>query len=365
MPSVRNTPSWPVGLTIRPCTDPDAADVEVADSVSGRRFRWTPESLSKYILQGGKNGSRLRGHHGKWHEVLRSSTDRTDLLPGWRHWEEHGWHPSDHYYVASRRWAYHDTHDNDESVRTRAIQRYLSVDGPPPEEEGREGPRLSLGVPADPGTQSISRLLVTRRTGRAYVSKPVPLDRLSGLLWYGLAELRKRRDATDAGRPMSYLDSYGSAWDFYVCVYNVETVDPGIYRYELQSHELTSVRPGDHREAMIDALQGMRSPATAAWTLGLIADFPRYQWRYRHEHGLRRLYLEAGILGQELLILGMSYGLCTLVTPAQKDRPYLDLHGLPHDRYSPVYTLTMGLSLGKAGVDFNNGSPSQHHSDTS
>ena len=103
---------------------------------------------------------------------------------------------------------------------------------------------------------------------------------------------------------------------------------------------------------MIDVLQGMHSPATAAWTLGMVADFPRYQWRYRHEHGLRRLYLESGILGQELVILAMSYGLSTLVTPAQKDRAYLALHDLPEGRYAPIYTFTMGWSRGAAGVDF-------------
>jgi nitroreductase len=93
---------------------------------------------------------------------------------------------------------------------------------------------------------------------------------------------------------------------------------------------------------------------TAAWTLGMVADFPRYQWRYRHEHGLRRLYMESGVIGQELVVLAMSYGLSTLVTPAQRDRLYLDLHQLSPDRYAPVYTLTMGGSRGSAGTMFDN-----------
>lgn len=60
------------------------------------------------------------------------------------------------------------------------------------------------------------------------------------------------------------------------------------------------------------------------------------------------------MLGQQLIVLAMSYGLSTLVTPAQKDRAYLDLHALPEDRFAPVYTLTMGLSRGGAGVGFDN-----------
>lgn len=341
---------WPAGFRVRPNVDPERPDVEVTDTVTGRRFSWSPEALAAYI----GNGQRREptGDGDRWQQILDSHVDREHLIPGWRHWQRRGWHPSDQYYVASRRWDYADTTDADGDVRIATVERYLVADGPPPEERPLTGPRVALGPPATPGGEQISKLLVNRRSGRAYVPKPVPRENLSGLLWHGLAEVRTRRTQTSPTQPMSFLDSYGSAWDFYLCVFGVDGVDPGVYRYDLVTHELIAVRPGDHREAMIDVLQGMHSPATAAWTLGMVADFPRYQWRYRHEHGLRRLYLESGILGQELVILAMSYGLSTLVTPAQKDRAYLALHDLPEGRYAPIYTFTMGWSRGAAGVDF-------------
>ncbi|WP_203911970.1 SagB/ThcOx family dehydrogenase [Rhizocola hellebori] len=351
---------WPVGMRVRPAVDPASPDVEVADTVTGKRFRWAPESLARFILDGGVSRRDLAGDGDSWQKVFNANT-RTHLVPGWRHWQDRGWHPSDQYYAASRRWDFVDATDIDGAIRTDAVRRYLSTDGPPAEEAKPTGPRIPLGQPKEPGDMQVSQLLVTRRSGRAYLPKPVPLERLSGLLWYALAEVRKRREATSADEPMSYLDSYGSAWDFYLCVYNVDGLEAGVYRYEILTHELIGIRPGDHRDAMIDALQGMHSPATAAWTLGFVADFPRYQWRYRHEHGLRRLYLESGILAQEVIILGMSYGLSTLVTPAQKDRPYLDLHRLSESRYSPVYTLTMGFSRGSSGVDFADESRDRTH----
>lgn len=344
---------WPVGFRVRPQVDPASPDVEVTDTVTGRRFRWSPEALSEYILAGGRPGRAMSGDRDGWAAVMAGSGDRDDLVPGLLHWQERGWYPSDQYYLASRRWQYVDTDDEDGAIRSDVVGRYLAADGPPPAERRPDGPVVPLGEPAAPGDQDVSLLLVRRRSGRAYVPKPVPRERLSGLLWHGLAEVRARRERTDQSQRLSYLDSFGSAWDVYLCIYNVEGIEPGSYYYDLCRHELILVKPGCHRDSMIDVLQGMRSPATAAWTLGLVADFPRYQWRYRHEHGLRRLYLEAGIIGQEILILGLSYGLGTLVTPAQKDRPYLELHGLRDDRYAPVYTLTMGLSLGRAGVDFN------------
>jgi SagB-type dehydrogenase family enzyme len=344
---------WPAGMRIRPAVDIDSGRVEATDTVTGRRFMWTAEALARYILADGQPAGPEAGAGGPWREFLAAPGDRGALMDGWRHWQTRRWYPSDQYYVASRRWDYVDGTDRDGSIRAAAVENFLRSDGPPAEEQRRPGPRTALGDPAPPSPASISTMLVTRRSGRAYVPEPVSLRQLSGLLWYGLERVRARRRATSPASPLSYLDSYGSAWDFYLCVYNVAGIEPGVYRYEVLDHELTAVRPGQHRTAMIDILQGMHSPATAAWTLGLVADFPRYQWRYRHEHGLRRLYIESGMVSQELIILGMSYGLSTLVTPAQKDGAYLALHELSPDRFAPVYTLTMGLSRGVTGSYFN------------
>ncbi|MFG2938317.1 SagB/ThcOx family dehydrogenase [Streptomyces sp. NPDC048282] len=341
------SPHWPAGHAIRPSADPDSASVELTDTVTGRRFRWRPAALAEHILAQGTAPLPPDG------DPAAPADERDRLTEGWRHWQRRGWHPSGQAYVASRRWSYADTDDPGDTIRTRTLEHYLTTEGEPPAEQLPDGPVVPLGVPEPPGAQPVSVLLARRRSGRAYTPGPVPLAVLSGLLWHGLADVRARRARTSAEQPLSYLDSYGSAWDFHLCAYGVEGLDPGTYRYDVERHELRAIRPGDHRAAMTDVLQGMHSPVTAAWTLGLVADFPRYQWRYRHEHGLRRLWIEAGVIGQELIVLGGSYGLGTLVTPAQKDRPYLDLHGLDDRRYACVYTLTMGGSLGLRGIDFN------------
>lgn len=344
---------WPAGFRMRPAADPESAEVEVTDAATGRRFHWSPETLSEHIMRGDTDLATL-DDGDEWKNALKTSDERRELIPDWRHWQHRRWHPSDHYYLVSRLGGQAQEADVDDSIRLSMIDLFLLADGPPPEERRPDGPVLSLGTPPPLGEQEISRLLVTRRSGRSYIRRAPSLDSLSALLWYGLAEVRAGRRDTGRLDPATYLDCYGAAWDFYLCVYKVDGAEPGVYRYDVLNHELIGVRPGDHRDAMIDVLQGMHSPATAAWTLGLVADFPRYQWRYRHEHGLRRLYLEAGVLGQQLIVLAMAYGLNTLVTPAQKDRAYLALHDLPEDRFAPVYTLTMGLSRGSEGVGFDN-----------
>jgi hypothetical protein len=350
-----NKTTWPLGMSIRPAVDYESAKVEVADTLTGRRFHWLPDALATYILNGTDAGTELNGDRDGWREVLGSGADRAGLLPGWQHWEERGWHPSHQYYLASRQLKYADIEDPDGAIRARTMQKYLAAGGPPVDEVLPDGRRVALGTPMAPSDQKISHLLVSRRSVRAYTRSTVALNRLSGLLWYGLADVRARRQRIDESQPLSYLDSFGTAWDVYLCLYAVAGIAPGAYRYDILAHELIEVTPGDHRDTMVRILQGMRSPTSAAWTLGLVADIPRYQWRYRHEFGLRKLYLEAGVIGQELVVLGSSYRLGTLVTPAQQDSPYLELHGLSSDRYAPVYTLTMGPTRGEGGSHFGEG----------
>ena len=348
------TAPWPAGIAIRPPVDADSDRVEVSDVLTGRRFHWRPRALAEAILaQHQAAGSDATQPPGPWTAALRDRPDAGELTQGWKHWLERGWHPSDQSYLASRRWQYADSTDPGDRIRTATIEDYLRRGGEPPHEVLPDAPVVGLGEPAAPGGRSVGALLAGRRSGRAYVPRPTPLPVLSGLLWHGFADIRARRERSSPEEPLSYLDSFGSAWDVHATVYSVDGLPAGAYRYDLAEHRLLAVNPGDHRSAMTDVLQGMRSPATAAWTVGLVADLPRYQWRYRHEHALRRLWFEAGLIGQELIVLGSAYGLSTLVTPAQKDRPYLSLHQLDDRRYAAVYTLTMGMSRGRAGVEFN------------
>src|SRR5947209_95092 len=226
--------TWPLGIRVRPPVDPDAGYVEVADTVAGRRFRWSPDALCAHILRGSDP------------TTVEADADRVALEPGWRHWQERGWYPSDQYYVASRGWRFADADDHDRSVRGRVLDGYLAAEGPPVADALPDGTRVPLPDPTRPVGRSLDELLVTRRSGRAYVPDPVPAGWLSGLLWYGLTQIRKRRERTGTDRPLSYLDSFGSAWDLHVCVFAVDGVAPGAYRYDIRRHELIEVRPGEH-----------------------------------------------------------------------------------------------------------------------
>lgn len=338
------TGAWPAGWVIRPPAGGEPGEVEIADVVGGRSARCEAGALCAGLLAA--DGPRPGGPLADLLPVPApdGAERRQSLEDGWHDWERRGWQPSHQYYVASRPW---EPGDGDGAAGAREDTR-----GQPPEPR-RHGRPAPLGAPLEPGTRAVGRLLAERRSQRSFADRPVPRAALSGVLAYGLAGVRDGLDRSARAQPPAPGgDGAGSAWDVYVCVLDVDGLEAGAYRYDLEDHALAMVRPGDHRAELVSILQGMNAPSTAAWMIVLVADFPRSQWLHPHEDGLRRLYVESGLLAQELIILGSSYGLGTLVTPAQKDSPMLALLELPADRYAPVYTLTMGpLSPAGAGAD--------------
>ena len=166
---------------------------------------------------------------------------------------------------------------------------------------------------------------------------------LSTILWNGLDGVRRTRTA--AAREIDLLGdllSYGVAFDFYIIIYAVEALNPGVYFYDLSTHQLILLREGNLRDEMRECMLGQAAPKTAAWTIVMVADFAQYHWRYRHERGLRNLYIEAGRLAQNLILWAASYELASLPTPAIRDRQASKLLGIRWPRQAPIYTLTMG-----------------------
>ncbi|GAA3296812.1 SagB/ThcOx family dehydrogenase [Dactylosporangium vinaceum] len=258
-----------------------------------------------------------------------------------RKWLDRQWHPSLEYYLWSRRPDFADTFDADGSVRTGLVEGYLS-DGPP--DSFAEQPRGDVTLPAPralPAGLPLTSVLLARRSTRSFTAAPTTVQDLSDILWHAFDDVRRVRAIPVTG-PLDYFRSHGSAFDFYTVVYGVGDIPPGVYRYHLAAHQLDLVTPGEHREEMVQTILGMRGPYTAACTVSIIVDFPRYQWRYRHERALRHLYMAAGRLGQRLIIVGESLGLGTLPTPATRDRRFAALHRLDERRQAPMYTFTMG-----------------------
>jgi nitroreductase len=58
---------------------------------------------------------------------------------------------------------------------------------------------------------------------------------------------------------------------------------------------------------------------------------------------LRNLYIDAGRVAQQLLLIAGAYAIGSFMTPALRDRALAALLHLDPARQAPLYSVTMGL----------------------
>jgi hypothetical protein len=329
------TGSWPTAAYLRPSAVTDR--VVARDPLTGIQLACRSHffSAARRAESVETVARQLTGHRDAMGINERDISMASD-------WLGHGWSTSLEYYLDSRRVRFADTADGDGSVRNSVLREYLSEDGPP-SMIAPEGTCVPLPPPS-PGASAmrLSELLVDRRSVRAFSGHPVSAEAVSDFLWAGLCEVRQCRAAQNSDDPLSLLRSYGTAWVFTLVVYDVTGIQPGAYQYDVSNHHLIQMRTGDFRDAMVRVFRGMQAPRTACLTVGLVADAEAYQWRYRHPHALRRLYVESGSIAQYLLAASRASKLEGFVTPAQHDSEFLDVVGCQPNRHIPVHTLTLG-----------------------
>ncbi|GII75865.1 hypothetical protein Sru01_08470 [Sphaerisporangium rufum] len=254
--------------------------------------------------------------------LLRAGAIDEDTGRGLAHWHSRGWSHALNTYLWSRRASFHDDGEAYRERQREALDTFLREDGPPPRPRRAATRPLALAEPAPLPRTPVGEVLRKRVTSRTLHRRPFGDQRLSDLLGHGLARASRNRDP-DPADPQRFLFSYGAAFDYYVGVYDVAGVEPGIHLYDPFTHaldDLGTVRgEAETRAACKELFIGQRQVDTAAATVFVVADFPRYQWRYRHERGLRNLYFDSARVAQALILVATACGLQTWLTPAVRD----------------------------------------------
>jgi SagB-type dehydrogenase family enzyme len=323
----------------RMLSSPEAEDrVEIRSRLTGRRFLVDRDLIATMLLTGDPQMTERFA-------ALELVGAPGDELPGVAHWVARGWEEAIETYLASRSALFIEdsvASEQRDQIRSETVRAMLA-DRPIPSTPMAGSNAIELAVPnADADGNSLGEVLARRRSTPYFSGTPVTLDALAATLWNGLHAVRANRQGDPAEHPLEALKSIGSAFDTYVVSYNVGGLEPGCYFYEPERHLIELNEPGDHSSRFEEMLIGQPSPRKASAAILLVADFPRYQWRYRHERALRLLYFEVGRLMQYLLVAATAAGMATHVTPAMRDSDVLAFLGLPSSANQAMYCLTLG-----------------------
>ena len=202
---------------------------------------------------------------------------------------------------------------------------------------------MKLPDPRLKGGMSLEEAIYRRRTKRKFSDQPLAIAPFAQLLWsaQGVTGADKfKRSAPSAGAlyPMDLYAAVGEA--------AVETLIAGLYHYHPRDHGISLLKHGDLRKTLAKASLHQMWMATAPAMLIITAEYQRITGKYGRR-GIRYAMIEAGHIGQNILLQAVSLGLVAGIVGAYQDQKIQSLLGLK-DSHEPLLIIPVGFRRGAA-----------------
>jgi SagB-type dehydrogenase family enzyme len=201
-----------------------------------------------------------------------------------------------------------------------------------------DAPKYKLDAVQIKGGMPLWEAIYHRRSIRNFKSDPMTKNVLSQLLW---ATQGITHEAV--GFEFRAAPSAGALYpvETYLVIHNIEEIEPGIYHYNVQNHELEQLEKGDFREssarAALDQDMAFSANVVFIWT----AVFQRSKWKY-DQRAYRYVYLDAGHIAQNLALAAVSLNLGTCQIGALYDDEVNKLIGIDGEEESVIYMTVVG-----------------------
>lgn len=181
---------------------------------------------------------------------------------------------------------------------------------------------------------SLSDLLYKRRSVRRFGGGELSLEEVARLLFAAQGITRQGRFRT--------VPSAGALYplEIYVASGDVKGLEPGVYHYRPEKHELELVRNGDGRKEIARAAVGQMWIKEAQAVFVVCAVLERTTSKYG-ERGRRYVHVEAGCAAQSVSLQAADLGLGTTVVGAFRDNRVASILGV-QAKVTPLLLLPVG-----------------------
>jgi SagB-type dehydrogenase family enzyme len=211
----------------------------------------------------------------------------------------------------------------------------------------RENGATALDLP-DPMENDLVRLMARRRTVRRARAVPVTLAQASDCLFAGLGITGWMENCVGT-LPLSMTPSGGgrNPCEAYLFARDVTGLEPGVYHYSALTHTLERV--ADLAEGIITALIGGQEWGDDKPCMILLcAHMERTMWKYEDANAYRVILIEAGHIGQNIMLVATGHGLTACPTAALDHARAKEILGLTAITQAPIYALTLSVPLVEA-----------------
>jgi len=235
-----------------------------------------------------------------------------------------------------------------DSIRKKIVFRFTDqnqgIGVPPIEKPCPNGSNL-IDLPGSDLWENIPQADLTRAIGnrkshRVYLKQNLSLEELAYLLW----STQGLRGKVFNGHAYRNVPSAGCrhALETYLAIFNVDGIDPGMYRYLPLSHQLVFEFSDDLlREKMVIAALGQSYPGKSAATFIWVAIPYRMEWRY----GLaahKVIAIDAGHVCQNLYLACETIGAGACAIAAYDQEELDELLGLDGEEEFAIYIASVG-----------------------
>jgi len=186
--------------------------------------------------------------------------------------------------------------------------------------------KTKLPAPSFTG-QPVERVIGQRKSTRSFSDKPITLAELSQLLLSanGLTH-------TSGSFEMRAAPSGGALYpvELYVIVHNVESLDNGLYHFQVADSSLELIKAGDFSRKIHEAANNQNAVGKSPLTVVLTARFARSTVKYA-DRGYRYIYIETGAICENIYLQATSLDMGTVAVGAFNDgllNELLELDGL-------------------------------------
>jgi len=201
---------------------------------------------------------------------------------------------------------------------------------------------IKLPNPKTDGKISIERVLSQRRSIRSYLNEELTLTEVSQILWaaYGITEKKDRPEKLRGGYRTTPSAGATYPLDIFLVAGEIESLKPGIYKYNSTNHSLIPVKERDSRNALfMTCMQPWikTAPATIIYTV----KWERITSRYGKRGAERYVFMEVGHSSQNIYLQATALGLGTVAVGAFNDGKLKELLKLGEGE-DPLYMMPIG-----------------------
>lgn len=203
----------------------------------------------------------------------------------------------------------------------------------------------ALKLPDPLRGKDLIKLMAKRRTVRRALDVPVTLEQVSDCLFSGLGITGWTENCVGK-LPLSMTPSGGgrNPYEAYVFARNVRGLERGVYHYSALGHSLERV--ADLEEGDITSLIGGQEWGDDKPCMILLcAHMERTMWKYEDPNAYRVIMIEAGHIGQNIMLVATENGLTACPTAALDHTRAKRILGLKDITQAPVYALTLSAPL--------------------